>query len=131
MIEIKSIASHDAKIKVIGVGGAGNNAINTMIESNIYGVEFLVANTDRQALMNNLAPVKLQLGQTLTKGLGAGANPEVGREAALEDKDQIAAAIDGADMVFIAAGMAVEQVQEQPQLLRKLQKVWALSPSVL
>jgi cell division protein FtsZ len=105
MIELDEIASHDATIKVIGVGGGGNNAINTMIESNIHGVEFLVANTDRQALMANLAPIKLQLGQTLTKGLGAGANPDVGREAALEDREQIGACLEGADMVFITAGM--------------------------
>lgn len=105
MIELDEIASHDARIKVIGVGGGGNNAINTMIESNIHGVEFLAANTDRQALAANLAPIKMQLGQTLTKGLGAGANPEVGREAAMEDREQIAAALAGADMVFITAGM--------------------------
>ena len=95
----------DAKIKVVGVGGGGNNAINTMIESNIHGVEFVVANTDRQALAASLAPQKLQLGGTLTKGLGAGANPEVGREAALEDREQISRALEGADMVFITAGM--------------------------
>jgi cell division protein FtsZ len=105
MIELEDMGTHQAVIKVIGVGGGGGNAINTMIESNITGVEFVAANTDRQALMNNLAVVKLQLGQNLTRGLGAGANPEVGREAALEDRDQIAAALDGADMVFVTAGM--------------------------
>ncbi len=105
MIELDEATSHEALIKVIGVGGGGGNAINTMIEANIHGVEFLAANTDRQALANNLAPMKLQLGQTLTKGLGAGANPEIGREAALEDREQIAAVLDGADMVFITAGM--------------------------
>ena len=105
MIELDENTEHDALIKVIGVGGGGGNAINTMIESNIHGVEFVVANTDRQALAANLAPIKMQLGQTLTKGLGAGANPEVGREAALEDREQIIAALDGADMVFITAGM--------------------------
>ncbi len=105
MIELDNLDSTDALIKVIGVGGGGGNAINTMIEANIHGVEFLAANTDRQALANNLAPGKLQLGGTLTKGLGAGANPEVGREAALEDKDLIAGALEGADMVFITAGM--------------------------
>lgn len=105
MIELDEKASHDAVIKVIGVGGGGGNAINTMIEGNIHGVEFIAANTDRQALSANLAPMKIQLGQNLTKGLGAGANPEVGREAALEDRDQIAASLEGADMVFITAGM--------------------------
>ncbi len=105
MIELDEVTAHDALIKVIGVGGGGGNAINTMIEANIHGVEFLAANTDRQALTNNLAPLKIQVGQTLTKGLGAGANPEIGREAALEDRDQIAAALEGADMVFVTAGM--------------------------
>lgn len=105
MIELEDTGSHEAAIKVIGVGGGGGNAINTMIESNVHGVEFVVANTDRQALGNNLAPAKVQLGGSLTKGLGAGANPEVGREAAMEDKEQIAASLEGADMVFITAGM--------------------------
>ncbi|MCK5688609.1 cell division protein FtsZ [Myxococcota bacterium] len=105
MIELDDMMNSDALIKVIGVGGGGGNAINTMIESNIQGVEFLVANTDRQALENNLAPIKIQLGQNLTKGLGAGANPEVGREAAYEDREQIASALEGADMVFVTAGM--------------------------
>jgi cell division protein FtsZ len=105
MIELDENGFGDALIKVIGVGGGGGNAINTMIEGNIHGVEFLAANTDRQALSNNLAPIRIQLGHGLTKGLGAGANPEVGREAALEDKDQIAAALEGADMVFVTAGM--------------------------
>jgi cell division protein FtsZ len=105
VIELDEIGTNQAVIKVIGVGGGGGNAINTMIESNITGIEFMVANTDRQALMNNLANGKLQLGQNLTRGLGAGANPEVGREAALEDREQIAAALDGADMVFITCGM--------------------------
>lgn len=105
MIELEEVASHEAAIKVVGVGGGGGNAVNTMIEGNIHGVEFIACNTDRQALQNNLAPTRLQLGQTLTKGLGAGANPEVGREAALEDREQIAAALETADMVFITAGM--------------------------
>ena len=105
MIELDDFDAHEALIKVIGIGGGGGNAITTMVEANIHGVEFLAANTDRQALAKNLAPVKIPLGQTLTKGLGAGANPEVGREAALEDREQIAAALDGADMVFVTAGM--------------------------
>jgi len=105
MIELDDFDAHEALIKVIGVGGGGGNAINTMVEANVHGVEFLVANTDRQALANNLAPMKIPLGQTLTQGLGAGANPDVGREAALEDREQIAAALDGADMVFVTAGM--------------------------
>jgi cell division protein FtsZ len=105
MIELDEEHFYDAVIKVIGVGGGGGNAVNTMIESNIVGVEFIASNTDRQALAANLASVKLQLGHNLTKGLGAGANPEIGREAALEDREQIAAALEGADMVFVTAGM--------------------------
>jgi cell division protein FtsZ len=94
-----------AKIKVIGVGGGGGNAVNRMIQAGIKGVEFLVANTDLQAMRHSLAPVKLQIGGKLTKGLGAGANPEVGKQAALEDTDRILEALSGADMIFITTGM--------------------------
>lgn len=94
-----------AKIKVIGVGGAGNNAVNRMIESGIKGVEFIVANTDLQVLNNSKAPVKIQLGIALTNGLGAGANPEIGKQAALESKAEIEASLEGADMVFVTCGM--------------------------
>jgi cell division protein FtsZ len=94
-----------ARIKVIGVGGGGGNAINTMIASGLPGVEFITANTDMQALGASLAPTKIQLGAQLTKGLGAGANPEVGREAALEDSETIREQLAGADMVFVTAGM--------------------------
>lgn len=94
-----------AVIKVVGVGGGGGNAINTMIESGLAGVEFIAANTDVQALQSNLAPIKIQLGRELTKGLGAGANPDVGRDAALEDKAIIQEVLQGADMVFVTAGM--------------------------
>ncbi|HZP21791.1 MAG TPA: cell division protein FtsZ [Terriglobales bacterium] len=94
-----------AKIKVIGVGGGGGNAVNRMIESRLEGVEFVVANTDLQALKGSKAPVKIQLGVKLTNGLGAGANPEVGRKAALEDADKIIEALEGADMVFVTTGL--------------------------
>ncbi|MFA5072707.1 MAG: cell division protein FtsZ [Nitrospirota bacterium] len=94
-----------AVIKVIGVGGGGSNAVNSMIQSEIKGVQFIVANTDMQALDLSRAPMKLQIGSKLTCGRGAGANPEIGRSAALEDADKISAAISGADMVFITAGM--------------------------
>lgn len=93
-----------AKIKVIGVGGAGGNAINNMIMSKLQGVKFITANTDAQSLELSNAPVKIQLGETLTEGLGAGANPEVGREAAIESKDAIINALEGSHMVFITAG---------------------------
>lgn len=94
-----------ARIKVIGVGGGGGNAVNHMIEAGIEGVEFLVANTDMQALNRSSAAVKIQLGAKLTKGLGAGANPEIGREAAMEDTGKILEALEGADMVFVTAGL--------------------------
>jgi len=94
-----------AKIKVIGVGGGGCNAVNRMIRAKVEGVEFIAANTDLQALKLSQAPVKLQLGAKLTKGLGAGANPEVGRKAALEDTDKIIEALEGSDMIFITAGL--------------------------
>jgi len=96
---------NNAKIKVIGVGGGGGNAVNRMIDAHVEGVEFVVANTDLQALQMSQAPVKLQLGVKLTNGLGAGSNPEVGRKGALEDADKIIEALEGADMVFVTAGM--------------------------
>ncbi len=94
-----------ARIKVIGVGGGGGNAVNRMIQASLEGVEFIAANTDVQALKLSLAPVKLQLGVRLTAGLGAGANPDVGRRAALEDSEKIIEALEGADMVFVTAGL--------------------------
>ena len=96
---------HKAKIRVVGVGGGGGNAVNRMIASNLEGVDFLVANTDLQALGGSQAPVKIQLGAKLTKGLGAGANPEIGRRAALEDTEKIIEVLEGADMVFVTAGL--------------------------
>jgi cell division protein FtsZ len=94
-----------AKIKVVGVGGGGGNAVNRMIQAGIRGVEFIVANTDVQAMKSSLAPTKLQLGAKLTKGLGAGANPDVGKNAALEDTERILETLQGADMIFITSGM--------------------------
>lgn len=105
MFEIDQSAILGAKIKVVGVGGSGCNAVNTMIRMGLEGVEFITANTDKQALDASLAPTKLPIGQELTKGLGAGANPEVGRKAALEDYAKISEMLSGADMVFITAGM--------------------------
>jgi len=103
--EFDDSTEQSARIKVVGVGGAGSNAVNTMIQAQIEGVEFIVANTDAQALRMSRAPVRVQLGGRLTKGLGAGANPEVGREAADEDRGRLAELLQGSDMVFIAAGM--------------------------
>jgi cell division protein FtsZ len=105
MIEFDENKNLAAKVRVIGIGGGGNNALNTMISYNLTGVEFIAANTDAQALVANLAPMKLQLGASLTKGLGAGANPETGRKAALEDVEKIREVLKGADMVFITAGL--------------------------
>src|SRR5437868_9259674 len=94
-----------ARIKVIGIGGGVSNAVNRLIEAGIEGIEFLVANTDLQALKRSRAPIKIQLGSRLTKGLGAGADPSVGREAALEDTDKIIEVLEGADMVFVTTGL--------------------------
>ena len=102
---VDSAPSSSAVIKVVGVGGGGGNAVNHMVESNIEGVEFICANTDAQALKRVAAKTVIQLGDEITKGLGAGANPEVGRQAALEDRERIAELLNGADMVFITAGM--------------------------
>lgn len=105
MFEIMDRDSQEAVIKVIGVGGCGGNAVAHMIEKNVGGVEFICANTDMQALKKSTAKAILQIGADITKGLGAGARPDIGREAALEDRERIAEMIDGADMLFIAAGM--------------------------
>ena len=105
MFEIMEKDSQEAVIKVIGVGGCGGNAVSHMISKNVGGVEFICANTDMQALKKSQAKTVLQIGSSITKGLGAGARPDVGREAALEDRNAIIEAIDGADMLFITAGM--------------------------
>lgn len=105
MFQFDESIDQSAKIKVIGVGGSGGNAVNTMMMSGVTGVDFIVANTDAQALRMSKSPVKIQIGTQLTKGLGAGANPNVGRDAALEDKEKLTEALKGADMIFIAAGM--------------------------
>lgn len=105
MFEIEEVKGQNAKIKVVGVGGAGGNAINNMIASNLQGVEFIAINTDLQVLENSLAPVKVQIGKNLTRGLGAGSDPQIGREAAFEDRDAIVEVLEGADMIFVTAGM--------------------------
>ncbi|MDA8006758.1 MAG: cell division protein FtsZ [Gammaproteobacteria bacterium] len=105
MFEIVDTVSQQATIKVVGIGGGGGNAVEHMVKADLAGVGFINANTDAQALNASKAPTVLQIGEGLTKGLGAGANPEVGRQAALEDRERIASSIEGADMVFIAAGM--------------------------
>ena len=105
MIELLESQTPEAVIKVVGVGGCGGNAVDHMINNGVQGVEFITMNTDAQALKRNLAKVTLQLGTTVTKGLGAGANPEVGRLAAEEDRERITDLVSGADMLFITAGM--------------------------
>jgi len=108
MFEISDIENKvidGAKIRVIGIGGGGCNAVNTMIKAGLGGVEYIVANTDAQALNASLAPTKIQLGADITKGLGAGANPEIGRKAALDDYEKLSEVLQGADMIFITAGM--------------------------
>ncbi|MCU7807223.1 MAG: cell division protein FtsZ, partial [Candidatus Thiodiazotropha sp. (ex Semelilucina semeliformis)] len=105
MFELMDTHSQNAVIKVIGVGGGGGNAINHMLTGEIEGVDFICANTDAQALRNSEVRTLLQLGSDITKGLGAGADPEVGRQAAMEDRDRIEEVLSGADMVFITAGM--------------------------
>ncbi len=105
MFEIVEQNNLAARIKVIGIGGGGGNAVNTMIGSKLAGVDFMVANTDAQSLQASQAPIRIQLGSMVTKGLGAGANPEIGRRAALEDQEQIREYLEGSDMIFITAGM--------------------------
>ena len=105
MFELVDVDSQNAVIKVIGIGGGGGNAVTHMLNANIEGVDFICANTDAQALNNSEVTTTLQIGSSLTKGLGAGANPQIGHQAAMEDKDRIAEAIKGSDMIFITAGM--------------------------
>ena len=105
MFEIEEDLQQVARIKVVGVGGGAGNAVNTMINSGLSGVDFIVANTDAQALVNSKAHIKVHLGSRLTKGLGAGANPEVGKNAALEERERIKEVLEGADMVFVTAGL--------------------------
>lgn len=106
MFELTELSTaNTARIKVIGIGGGGGNAVNTMISYNLKGVDFIVANTDTQALGASISPIKVQLGAEATKGLGAGANPDVGKQAAIEAKDRLREHLEGADMVFITAGL--------------------------
>ena len=112
-----------AKIKVIGVGGGGCNAVNRMIRAKVEGVEFITANTDLQALKLSQAPLKIQLGAKLTKGLGAGANPETGRKAALEDTEKIIEALEGSDMIFITTGLGGGSPELKPgTMLREVHR---------
>ena len=105
IFEMEEMQNETAKIKIVGVGGGGSNAVNSMIASSLQGVEFIAVNTDSQALESSLAHQRIQIGSSMTKGLGAGANPEVGRQAAIDDRDIIEEALRGADMVFVTAGM--------------------------
>jgi cell division protein FtsZ len=105
LLEFEDAGDLKARIRVVGVGGAGGNALDTMIRSNLGGCEFIVANTDAQALVHKLAPVKVQLGVGVTRGLGCGANPERGRAAAMEDRERLRSLLEGSDMVFVTAGM--------------------------
>src|SRR6185436_8111386 len=105
MFELVDAQLQDAVIKVVGVGGCGGNAVDHMIDAGVQGVEFICANTDAQALKRNKAGIQLQLGSSVTKGLGAGANPEIGKQAAMEDRERIVELIEGADMLFLTAGM--------------------------
>ena len=124
MFELVENIPQNAVIKVIGVGGGGGNAVHHMISNEVDGVEFICANTDAQALNNLNARTILQMGSGITKGLGAGANPAVGRQAALEDRDEIAEILSGADMVFITAGMGGGTGTGAAQLLLRLPEIW-------
>ncbi|MDH5601426.1 MAG: cell division protein FtsZ, partial [Gammaproteobacteria bacterium] len=103
--EFMDTQSQSAVIKVVGVGGGGGNAVEHMVQQNLDGVDFICANTDAQALKNSSAKSTIQIGTNITKGLGAGANPEIGREAAIEDRERIQEMLQGSDMIFITAGM--------------------------
>ena len=132
MFEIVEQNSMTARIKVIGIGGGGSNAVNTMITASLSGVDFMVANTDAQSLEASEATVRIQLGDLVTKGLGAGANPEIGRRAALEDQEKIREYLDGSDMIFITAGMGGGTgTGGAPVLARVAREVGALTVGVV
>lgn len=125
MLEIKINESDNAaRIIVVGVGGAGNNAVNRMIDENIAGVEFIGVNTDKQALQFCKAPTAMQIGEKLTKGLGAGARPDIGEKAAEESSEEISQALKGADMVFVTCGMGGGTVRALLRWLPRLQRIW-------
>jgi cell division protein FtsZ len=132
MFEFVDHATLGAKIKVIGIGGGGGNGVNTMIAARLTGVDFIAANTDAQALQSNRAPLKIQLGDSITKGLGAGANPEVGRRAAMENEEKIRECLAGSDMVFITAGMGGGTgTGGAPILARLAREIGALTVAVV
>ena len=132
MFEIVEQNSLTARIKVIGIGGGGGNAVNTMIGARLGGVDFMVANTDAQSLEASQAPIRIQLGSMVTKGLGAGANPEIGRRAALEDQETIKEYLEGSDMIFITAGMGGGTgTGGAPVLARLAREVGALTVGVV
>src|SRR5512146_3513025 len=105
IFEFEESATQNARMKVVGVGGGGGNAVNRMIDEHLEGVEFISVNTDAQALLNNKADLKVQIGKKLTRGLGAGARPEIGRQAIEENRDEVLAQLQGADLVFVTCGM--------------------------
>src|ERR1041385_7824400 len=105
IFELEETVSQNARMKVVGVGGGGGNALNRMVDEGLQGVEFISVNTDAQALLNNKADVKVQIGKKLTRGLGAGARPEIGRQAIEENRDEVLGALQGADLVFVTCGM--------------------------
>src|SRR6476469_8704409 len=105
IFEFEENASQNARMKVVGVGGGGGNAVNRMIEEHLEGVEFVSVNTDAQALLSSKSDIKIQIGKKLTRGLGAGARPEIGRQAIDENRDEVIKALNGADIVFVTCGM--------------------------
>ena len=132
MIELIDAQAQEAVIKVIGVGGCGGNAVDHMISQGVAGVEFICVNTDAQALKRNQAKVQLQLGTNVTKGLGAGANPEIGRQAAMEDRERLAELITGADMLFLTAGLpTIKEAAESMQGTEFKEISYAGNPSDL
>src|SRR5439155_23539950 len=118
IFELEETVSQNARMKVVGVGGGGGNALNRMIDEGVRGVEFIAVNTDAQALLNNTADVKVQIGKKLTRGLGAGARPEIGRQASEENRDEVPHSHQGADMVFVTCGMGGRTGTAAPPLMR-------------
>ena len=129
--EVAEDQENVVQIKVVGVGGGGGNAVNRMIESNIQGVDFVTVNCDKQVLLTSSAPTKIAIGEKITKGHGAGSNPEVGKQAAEENIEDISNIIRGSDMVFITTGMGGGTGTAPLRSLPRSQRTWAFSPSAL
>ncbi len=129
IFELEETVQQNARMKVVGVGGGGGNAVNRMIEEHLSGVEFISVNTDAQALLNSRSDIKVQIGKKLTRGLGAGARPEIGRQAIEENREDVARVIHGADLIFVTCGMGAARGRGPRRSSPRWRARWARSRS--